>query len=54
MEQKIMADGKVGVASGVRAAQLHAAVVAPHLRDAHQLTAVLAAPAYIAGSDFAG
>ena len=44
------ADGEVGVAGGVGAAQLHAAVVALHLRDADQLAAVLAAPAHVAGS----
>ena len=42
-------NGKVGVAGRVGAAQLHAAVVALYLRDAHQLAAVLAAPAHIAG-----
>src|SRR5699024_8796043 len=42
-------DGKVGVAGGVGAAQLHAAVVPLHGGDAHQLAAVLAAPADKAG-----
>src|SRR5699024_9673653 len=42
-------DGRGGVAGGVGAAQLHAAVVPLHGGDAHQLAAVLAAPADKAG-----
>src|SRR5699024_9116556 len=42
-------EGQIGVAGRVGAAQLHPAVVPLHRRDAHQLAAVLPAPADVAG-----